>query len=556
MTRAPITEQRTEARRGREGDAMVECDRLVRIYRRAGVEVQALQGLDLLVVRGELTAVIGPSGSGKSTLINIVAGLDTPTAGSVRVAGWDLGALTARRRLAYRRSVVGFVWQQAARNLLPYLTGQENVIMPMRLARTGRREQAARAGYLLDLLQVTHCADRRPDDMSAGERQRVAIATALANRPQLLLADEPTGDLDTAGAAGVLDAIKAVNAELGVTVLIVTHDLEVAAQARRTVLIRNGRTSTETLREDVTDEAGNASQQVVEYAVLDRFGRIQLPREMTQPLGMRDRARLVSEPGHIAVWPDERREAVATDAGQDLAALSASGRARERASGPLIAVDGLSRTFGRGRGAVEALRDVSFTLERGRLAVVYGRSGSGKTTLLNLVGGLDTPDSGTVSIAGRGITGMSEGERAKLRRSTIGFIFQSFALLPILSAAENVEIPLRIAGVDPRDREERVRLLLRLVGLGEHMGQRPDELSGGEQQRVAIARALAGEPELLIADEPTGQLDTDTGRQIVKLIETVVRSQGITALIGTHDPALLDIADQVLRLEDGRLVTG
>lgn len=533
---------------------MVECDRLVRIYRRAGVEVQALQGLDLLVSRGELTAVIGPSGSGKSTLINIVAGLDTPTAGQVRVAGWDLGALTARRRLAYRRSVVGFIWQQAVRNLLPYLTGHENVVMPMRLARTRRREQAARAARLLEVLRVSHCADRRPGEMSAGERQRVAIATALANRPQLLLADEPTGDLDTASAADVLAAIKSVNAELGVTVLIVTHDLEVAAQARRTVLIRNGRTSTETLREDVTDEAGNATQQVVEYAFLDRFGRIQLPREMTQPLGMKERALLVAEPGHIAVWPDERRPEAGADAGPDLAALAASGRVREDAAGPLIAVSGVSRTFGQGASAVRALREVSFTVERGRLAIVYGRSGSGKTTLLNLVGGLDTPAGGTVSIAGRQVSAMSEGARAALRRNTIGFIFQSFGLLPILSAAENVEIPLRIAGVERREREERVRLLLRLVGLEEHMGQRPDELSGGEQQRVAIARALAAEPELLIADEPTGQLDTDTGRQIIRLIETVIRSQGLTALIATHDPGLLDLADQVLRLEDGRLL--
>ncbi len=550
-----ISEQQS-AGRGLPADAMIECDRLVRIYRRSGVEVQALQGLDLLVARGELTAVIGPSGSGKSTLINIVAGLDTPTAGQVQVAGHDLSALNGRRRLAYRRSVVGFVWQQAARNLLPYLTGRQNVVVPMRLAHSGRREEATRAGRLLELLRVSHCADRRPEDMAAGERQRVAIATALANRPQLLLADEPTGDLDTASAADVLGAIKEVNLELGVTVLIVTHDLEVAAQARRTVLIRNGRTSTETLREDVTDEAGNATQQAVEYAVMDRFGRIQLPREMTQPLGMRDRARLVSEPGHIAVWPDERRPTVAGDSGDDLAALSASGRrVREPTAGPLIALSRVSRTFGQGHVGVQALRDVSFTVQRGRLTVLYGRSGSGKTTLLNLVGGLDTPDGGIVAIAGRELTGMSEAERAALRGSTIGFIFQSFGLLPILTAAENVEIPLRIAGVDRQEREERVRLLLRLVGLEEHVGQRPDELSGGEQQRVAIARALAGEPDLLIADEPTGQLDTDTGRQIIRLLETVVRAQGITALIGSHDPGLLEIADQVLRLEDGRLLS-
>ena len=221
--------------------------------------------------------------------------------------------------------------------------------------------------------------------------------------------------------------------------------------------------------------------------------------------------------------------------------------------GAMVAVSDVIRVFGSGSTAVRALRGVSFAVSRGQLVALRGRSGSGKTTLLNIVGGLDRPTSGSVCVAGREVGAMSERERTAMRRSTVAFIFQSFGLIPVLSAAENVGIPLRINGVAARDREERVRLLLGVVGLADHAGQRPAELSGGQQQRVAIARALAASPELLIADEPTGQLDSETGRQIMRLLRTVVNSEGITALVATHDSALIDVADEVLRLEDGTL---
>jgi len=218
---------------------------------------------------------------------------------------------------------------------------------------------------------------------------------------------------------------------------------------------------------------------------------------------------------------------------------------------PIIDVKDVTRTYGTGPTATAALRGVSLTVGEGQLVVLRGRSGSGKTTLLNVVGGLDTPDSGTVRVDGRDVTAMSERERVRLRRDTVGYIFQSFGLLPVLSAAENVGVPLRIMGTDPKARDERVSLMLTLVGLDGHARHRPGELSGGQQQRVAIARALAARPRLLLADEPTGQLDAETGKQIMRLLRSVVRSEGVTALVATHDPALMDIADSVLHLADG-----
>src|SRR3984885_13981272 len=210
---AALGEEAARAHTSYGDDALIVCDRLVRIFTAEKIEVQALQGLDLLVKHGELTAMVGASGSGKSTLMNILAGLDVPTAGAVRVAGQDLATMNPRQRLSYRRSTVGFIWQQTSRNLLPYLTAEQNVELPMRLAGASRRERAARVADLLSLLQIGHCQSRRPDQMSGGEQQRAAIAVALANEPKVLLADEPTGELDSATAAEGFGALRTAHGE-------------------------------------------------------------------------------------------------------------------------------------------------------------------------------------------------------------------------------------------------------------------------------------------------------------------------------------------------------
>ncbi|WP_400996041.1 ABC transporter ATP-binding protein [Agromyces sp. GXQ0307] len=280
------------------------CTDLVRIFSADGVEVQALQGLNLRIDPGELVALIGASGSGKSTLLTILSALDTATAGVARVAGHDLLAMRDRERVDYRRDTVGFVWQQTSRNLLPYLTAAENVALAMSVARRFRGPaRTARIGELLDLVGVPDVAHRRPAELSGGEQQRVAIAVALANRPEVLLADEPTGELDEATSASVLEAMREVNEELGVTMLIVTHDPSVSEHVRRTVQIRDGRTSTEVLRSTHVDEHGTEHAIAEEFAVLDRVGRLQLPHDFVTDLELRDRVRLALEPDHVGVWP-------------------------------------------------------------------------------------------------------------------------------------------------------------------------------------------------------------------------------------------------------------
>ena len=220
----------------------------------------------------------------------------------------------------------------------------------------------------------------------------------------------------------------------------------------------------------------------------------------------------------------------------------------------MVRVEDVRKSYGRDSAAVHALRGVSFDVPRGELVALKGRSGSGKTTLLNIFGGLDTPDAGRVEVDGRNLAELDEDGLLALRRDRVGFVFQSFGLIPILTAAENVGVPMRLRRAAAREREERVELLLSLVGLADHAAQRPGELSGGQQQRVAIARALANNPALLIADEPTGQLDAETGHAVMELLRAVVRSEGVTALVATHDATLLDLADRVLELRDGEIV--
>ncbi|MGU3644716.1 ABC transporter ATP-binding protein [Microbacterium sp. C23T] len=298
----------------RAAEPDIVCADLVRIFTTEAVEVQALQGLSLVVEQGELVAVVGASGSGKSTLLSILSGLDTPTAGVARVAGRDLLTLSRRERVRFRRECVGFVWQQTSRNLLPYLTAAENVAAV--LAITGAAKGAARGervSALLDLLEVSHCADRKPTEMSGGEQQRVAIAVGIANESRVLLADEPTGELDDETSAHVLEAMRVVNRELGVTTLIVTHDPAVSEHVARTVQIRDGRTATEVLRSTRTDEDGAEHHVAEEYAVLDKVGRLQLPDDFVTTLDLRQRVRLALETDHVGVWPGHRRETATAD---------------------------------------------------------------------------------------------------------------------------------------------------------------------------------------------------------------------------------------------------
>ena len=274
-------------------DLVVRCHNLVKIYKATDLEVVALQGLDLAVPRGEMLALVGPSGAGKSTLLNILGGIDTPSAGRCEVAGTDLTRLNGQARLVYRRQVVGHVWQQTGRNLLSDLTLLDNVLMPMVLAGYPARRRRTRARELLTLVGLEAHLHDKPALLSGGEQQRGALAVALANDPPLLLADEPTGELDSATAHEVLGLLRHLNATLGLTTIVVTHDASVAEAMDRSVAIRDGRTSTEVLHAEEADET----------VIIDGVGRLQIPRPLLESVAFGGRARVQLVDGHLELWP-------------------------------------------------------------------------------------------------------------------------------------------------------------------------------------------------------------------------------------------------------------
>jgi ABC-type lipoprotein export system ATPase subunit len=299
-------------------EPLVSCESVVKIYKSADLEVQALQGLDLEVRRGEMMTLVGASGSGKTTLLNILAGLDAPSAGKCAVAGRDLSRLSAAERVRYRQLVIGHVWQQSGRNLLPQLTAEENVELPQVLAGVRLHARRRRARHLLDAVGLGALRGLKPDELSGGEQQRVSIAVALANAPMVLLADEPTGEVDSHTAGEILALLHTLNTELGLTTILVTHDAAVAGATDRTVAIRDGRTSTEIVRRAAPVEtldalsSGTASRSQVidlstlthrESTLIDRVGRLQLPKEALNALPFNGRAEVRVLSDHVEVWP-------------------------------------------------------------------------------------------------------------------------------------------------------------------------------------------------------------------------------------------------------------
>ena len=289
-------------------EPLILCENLVKIYRLnqeggRSVEVQALQGMDITVREGEMLGIVGASGSGKSTLLNVLGGLDRPTGGRALVGKQDLGQLSPGALDVYRRKTVGFVWQQGARNLIPYLTALENIELPLVLSGQAGKSTRARARELLELVGLRERMDHRLEELSGGEQQRVAVAIALANRPKLLLADEPTGELDTATAQTIYDLLRKLNKELGLTMVIVSHDPAIARHVDRVVAVRDGKLASETLRVQKSD---SEEHHLVELAVVDAAGRLQIPREYLEQFNIRRRVQVELTVEGILIRPPEK----------------------------------------------------------------------------------------------------------------------------------------------------------------------------------------------------------------------------------------------------------
>ena len=284
------------------GSAYIECSGLFKIYKAADLEVVALRGLELTVKKSEIIAIVGASGSGKSTLLNILAGYDAPSAGTIRVGDYDLLQMTNKEVVQYRRHEVGFIWQETSRNLFPYLTTLENVELPMVIAGSPESERKKRAQELLDIVGLGDRSNHKPAELSGGEQQRVAIAVGLSNNPPLLLADEPTGELDDQTGKEVLELLNKVSQDLGTTILIVTHDPAIATSVQRAIAIRDGKTSTETTRDISYERKLNGeTTNTEEFLLIDTAGSVQIPRDVLNKLNIERKVRVDIKDGKVTL---------------------------------------------------------------------------------------------------------------------------------------------------------------------------------------------------------------------------------------------------------------
>jgi ABC-type lipoprotein export system ATPase subunit len=509
----------------------VQIRDLFRIYPGSGGGVVALQGLTLDVREGEVCVVLGPSGSGKTTLLRMLAGLDRPSAGTVRTLGADLRRLSRRALARYRSKLLGYADQHYWRALAAELDARELVSLQLALVGVPRRERFARADELLERVGLLDRREAHPRELSGGEQQRIAVCAALAHRPRLFLADEPTGELDAASARIVYELIGELARTAGATTVLVSHDPESASIADRIVRVRDGR---------VSEEAALAAGRDEEI-VVGRGGWLRLSEELLRCTGIQTRATaglhehgivLSPVPGDTAVTAEEEDVVLRARPGETVAVLR-----------------GATKVYGGGETATEALRGVSASFGGGRLAAVTGPSGSGKTTLLHVLAGLELLTAGAVSVRGTELCSLDRDARAVFRSRHVALVGQEPGLVPFLSARENIELALALRTVESDEAAARALEALAAVGLAAEAGRRIEDLSTGQQERVAIARAVAARPALLLADEPTSRLDQANALAVSRLLLRLARETGAAVVCATHDPVLVEHADDRVDLE-------
>jgi ABC-type lipoprotein export system ATPase subunit len=510
----------------------VEARDVFRVYSTPEGDAAALQGLTLSVEEREVLVVLGPSGSGKSTLLRILSGLDRPSAGLVSVFGRDVGKLRGRRLAEYRSGLLGYVEQHYSRSLDSDLTARGLVALQLGLAGAEAAAREKRADELLERVGLADKRLSRPGELSGGEQQRIAVCAALAHRPKLLLADEPTGELDAVTAALVYELIGELAREEGCTTVVVSHDVESTSIADRIVRVRDGR---------VSEEAARSGDETL---VVARGGWLRLPEELLARAGIGERARAELAGRGIVVTP-------AGPAAPAADAVDAPAPPAPTVDGRLVAeVRGLQKSYGQGAQERVVFAGLNASFTTGRLVAVTGPSGSGKTTLLHLLAGVAEADAGDVAVFGQRMADLDREARAALRRDHVAVIGQDPGMTPFLSARENVELGLALRGIGADEAHERALEALARVGLAERAEQRAARLSAGERQRVAIARAVAAGAGLLLADEPTARLDEANALAVGALFSRLAREAGAAVVVATHDPLVVEQADATLRLGD------
>jgi ABC-type lipoprotein export system ATPase subunit len=507
-----------------------------RVYATPRGSSVALQGLNLDVSSGEIVVVLGPSGSGKSTLLRVVAGFERPSAGSVQALGRDLGELSGRDLARYRSTELGFLEQHYTRALDGDLSAQDLVGQRLALLGATPREQRARAATLLEQVGLNDRAKSRPGELSGGEQQRIAVCAALVHSPRLILADEPTGELDRQNASVVYGLLRELVREQDCTAVIVSHDLAATGIADRVVHVRDGR---------VAAEAGAQGEELI---VVGRGGWIQLPEHLVTRVGLRRHAEAHVDDGRIVLTPVDG----ATPA-EPAAAVPGDERPPPRDPGAtVVRVRGLGKTYRRGGVSTSAITQLDADFRAGELTVVTGPSGSGKTSLLLCLAGLEPPSEGEIEVGGVSLGALDRDERARLRRERIAYIAQQPDLIPFLTARENLEWALSLRGVALEQARTRAERALEQVGLTPRSSEATANLSAGERQRVSLARAVAAAPTVILADEPTAHLDKANAIVVSSLLARLAVDLGAAVVCAAHDPVVVERAHAELPLGAAR----
>jgi ABC-type lipoprotein export system ATPase subunit len=510
--------------------------------------VAALRGLTLDVAPGERVVVHGPNGSGKTTLLRVLAGERGPSAGTVVVCGVDLVGAGERDLNLLRSRLLGRVDQHHYRTLRPELSTLDNVALQLRLAGVRAPLARRRAGELLDRLGLSDLAERRPVTLSGGEAQRVAVCAAVAHEPRLILADEPTGELDRAAADAVYDLLSTVATTAGAALVLVSHDTQAMRVADRVVRIRDGRLSEEWTPDEAGNESGVVESGVVESLVVDDRGWVRLPEPLRVRTGITSRARTAAHPQGLLLTPATPPAQAQPAQAQPAQAQPAQAPADDAPVEPPAALGeqlAQARQITVDRGGRRVLDRQDLALHGGGLTVVRGRSGSGKSTLLRILAGLERPDAGAVRVRDVDLATLDRAQLAGLRRRYLGVAAQSAALIETLDVLENLELARHVRGLPPEP--DLVRRWLLALGL-DPLRHRPARvLSGGERQRVSVARVLAAEPEIAVLDEPTSQQDEANAERVVRVLVSAARA-GTAVVAATHDPVLVAAADEVLSL--------
>ncbi|HZE51300.1 MAG TPA: ATP-binding cassette domain-containing protein [Jatrophihabitantaceae bacterium] len=487
----------------------------------------ALRGLSLSVPAGERLVVHGPNGSGKTTLLRVLAGEVAPSAGTVSVAGVDLAGADEATRSRLRLTRLGIVDQHSARALRPELDVTDNVSLQLRLAGVRRAEARRRAAEALDRLDLGHLAQRRPATLSGGEAQRVAVCAALAHEPTVVLADEPTGELDLVSADAVYELLASAVAAIGATLLLVTHDQRAAGIADRVVRIRDGRLSEQWVPHAPNDE----------LLVVDDRGWVRLPESMRRDAGAQRAVRAIATDGHIVLdGADEMRVAAPRPTPTPTPTPRAS------VEGTVAELRDVRVAYG----DRVVLNDLDLDVCAGALTLIRGRSGSGKSTVLRVLTGLADPDAGRAGLAGVELGPLGRAARADLRREHVAVAGQGGALAEPLDVIENLALARVARGLAPDP--DLIDKIVESLGLTALRARAVRLLSGGERQRVAVARSLVVERPLVVLDEPTSSQD-EAHAEIVARVLAEAAASGRAVVCATHDPVLAVVADTARTLD-------